>query len=276
MKRYLILLLAVGQLNAQSKNDFYFKVDTLQKLMTASDSVTFQVTDSLQYNEKIITILTDILNDKRSTKHDLNVLLKNDFLGITHSDDKKLWIFGWHENTGGTFKNAMNILQVRQSKTPRVFHDESTSSDSTRTYDNENEFVSNGLFFNRIVKLKSEKELYLCLGRVVGCSTCCLEAATVIELSRDSINFRYPAFLADSAHAEPVYEPTFMLDSRCGNIRQFDYDPAAQTLTYEYETDDLTPIRRDYEDEEENENSDGEIIREVLYWNGERFSAEKE
>ena len=276
MKKYLIFLSMVAQLGAQPKIDFPRKVDTLQKLMTAADGVTFQVTDSLDYNGKIITVLTDILSDRESVKCNLEVLLKNDFLNITHSDDKKLWIFGWHENTGGTFKNAMNILQVRQSKAPGVFHDESTSRDSTRTYhDNENVFVSSGFFFSRIIKLNSKKQLYLCLGSVVGCSTCCLETATVIELARDSINFKYPAFVADSTRDQPVYEPAFMLDSRCGNIKQFDYDAKTQTLIYEYEADDLTPVRREYEDEEDSENSQGQIIRQILFWNGERF-VEKE
>jgi hypothetical protein len=251
-----------------SKSAFAKKVKSLREIVIAADGVTPQWTDSMGYNEKIAVGLSDVLKDKRSIKLDFDVLFKTGAVGVTHSKDEKIWIFGWAENHNGTFKNAMNIMQVRISKKPWVIHDEYTNNDTLNiSFDNPTGFVSNGAYFDTIIKLKSKRNLYLLRSRVVGCSTCCSEFAKVIELGRDSINFSYPAFAGDSLSGTKE-GAELAIDSRCGSIRKFEFDAKEQTIVYEYETDDYTPVSRDYDDE----NDKPQVIRQVLYWNGEQFT----
>ena len=121
-----------------------------------------------------------------------------------------------------------------------------------------------GAYYYRIEKLKSKKNLYLCLGNSIGCNSCCSKIAAVIELDGDKVNFEYPAFENENAD-QPEFEPVFVLDSRCGAISKFGYDAKSQKLHYEYEPNDLTPVFTDDES--------GKTISRALIWDGIRFIA---
>jgi hypothetical protein len=274
--KYLLLFLCFVEMVGQSSGPdaFLKKIDALKKLSVQADSATWQLNDSLGYNDKINTALSEILKDRRSTKNDLDKLLGN-YLDIEHSLDKKLWIFGWAENSGGTFRAIMNVIQWRSAQKPQIAYDEFTTIDTIGTYNpNQNVFVSNGASFYKIIKLRSKKNYYLCLGQVVGCSTCCSEVATVIELTRDSINFNYPAFENDTL-SNTKEGSTLKLDSRCGYITKFEYDDKTQTISYEYEPNDLTPVYVDMDQQASERPHQNEPVKQTLYWDGSTFSGRK-
>jgi hypothetical protein len=79
-----------------------------------------------------------------------------------------------------------------KSNQPKVEASGPVDSDSPSAT---NVFCSNGAGFDKIYKLVSPgKNLYLCLGSGISCNTCIYSIASVVELTNDGINFRYPAF----------------------------------------------------------------------------------
>lgn len=222
------------------------KVDSLKKLLSHADTLTAEELwgdGSIDINGLIAEQLYEILTVPTIVKYNLDSLLKHDFLGITHSNDKRLWIFSWYENTGGSFKSNISFVHYRtKSNKPKIIDDYYSEEE-----EHHNSFCSNGAWFGQIFKLKSStKNIYLCLGSVVGCNTCCAEIASVVELTKDSINFAYPAFsIIKQDNQNFDYEdtsPCFTLDSRCRDIEKFEYDNKTQTIFYTYMTDDNTPI----------------------------------
>lgn len=187
--------------------------------------------NSIDINGSIARQLTGILTTPEIVNYDLEKLLHHDFLSSTHSKDKRIWIFNWYENTGGSFKSFSSLIYYRtKSNQPKVVCGFNSDSE-------QNSFCSYGGSFSQIIKLKSrENDLFLALGSVSGCNTCCAEIATVLQLKSDTINFDYPAF-EDSLKASPC----FLLDSRCGDITEFKFNQGTQTISYSYITDDNTP-----------------------------------
>ncbi len=192
-------------------------------------------TDSVDMNAKILEQLTVILTSPAIVQYNLDSLLRHEMLQICFSDDKRLWIFSWYENTGGTFRSYVSVIHYRTaSNQPRVFS-------SYQPESQEDLISSYGASFHQVSKLRTKNSnLYVCLGLVIGCSTCCSELASVIELKNDTINLSYPAFRGD---LEGQTSPTFDLESRCGDIETFSFNPKKQTLTYSYIPDDLTPVK---------------------------------
>ena len=261
--KYIIVLFcySIFCMNRQTvgSNDFLIKVDKIKLLMTEANEALPEITYSLDYNERITNGLSEILKDERSVSYNLDQLLKHDFLGITHSNDKRLWFFSWAENANGTFKGGPTIIQYRtKANKPKIILDEFNDTESSR-------FNSNGAGYPDIIKLKSNKDVYLCLGDILGCSTCCSRIALVIELKNDSINFDYPAF--PKTYRYDSKASLLMLHSRCGDIIKFEYDPISQSISYDYYPDDLTPI-------EDKNFKKSFIIKQVLYWDSEAFVEE--
>lgn len=248
------------------------KIAKLQKLLSQADTLTPEETYSYTaYNEETLDLelginniigrqLLEILSIPTIVNYNLDSLLEHNFLNISHSIDKRLWIFNWSENSGGTYHSNFSLIHYRtKSNKPKVMNDFLQEMDD--------DFCSNGASFNSIHQLKTKsKSIYLCLGSFNGCATCCAEVSSVIELTDDSINIRYSAF-NESDLEKPnidIYTCCFVLDSRCGNIKTFKFDESAQAISYSYETDDNTPIVKD-------ENGKSKTISGTLKWNGSEF-----
>lgn len=261
-------LTTVGQ--SRLTNNVFTKIDSLKKLLSQADTLRAENLwdeNSIDINGLIAEQLSDILIIPSIVNYNLDSLLNHNFLGITHSKDKRLWIFSWYENTGGTFKSNVSLVHYRtRPNKPKVAVESNfENNDSEKLVNN---FCSNGFGFEKIYKLKSSsKNLYLCLGSVVGCTTCCGEIASIVELTNDSINFNYPAFTISKQDGyyrdSEDNSPCFTLDSRCGSIEKFEFDSKTQTINYSYSTDDNTPVKTVEEK--------SKIVIGSLHFNGQNF-----
>lgn len=256
--------------SSNGKNDAssFLIVDSLKRLFSIADTLRpmygeNDTTDRVsRLNFTIAATLETILSNPELTRQDLKILLDAPGLNIVHSDDKKLWLFNWYENTGGSFKSNVSMVHYQTlSGKPMVAYD-----DILKTGE-ENLFPSAGAWFDKIYKLKSDKELYLCIGSGIGCNTCVFQTAVVVELQKDGADFNYNAFNTPSDEAISYGENSsscLTLGARIDDIEKFAFDPKTQTLTIIYLTDDLTPIPR-MDDEKQRR-----IVRKLVF-NGNRF-----
>jgi len=244
------------------------KVDSLHRVLsTASQLSPFNqdvenVYDSIQAaNDHIARLLSEILSTPGITKYDLDSLLDHPFLSIVKSADKRVWIFNWYEITVGSCSSNLSIIHYRtRSMMPKVGH----SHDAGEMEGAGDGFCANGASFNRVYKLPANgKDLYLCLGSGRSCNTCVYEIASVVELTKDSIHFNYPAFryTAIDGTGKKEIAPCFILEARWDNIEEFDYDAKTRTLRFKYITDDNTPVQS---------NVKKKIIRKLVF-NEQRF-----
>lgn len=231
-------------------------IDSLKKLLSISDTIqhSYGEQDTLDHvadlNTEIVHTLDVILKNRKITGQNLDTILNHPNLGIVHSDDGKLWIFNWYENTGGTFKsNTSMIMYKNASGQFNVGYDDSETSIGG---DQNNAFSSNGAWFERIYKLPCKtRNLYLCTGSGIGCTTCIYSTAVVVELTKEGVNFNYPAFI-DCDYTQDNTNPSyFTLRSRWNHIEKFEFNEKTQTLNFEYITDDNTPIVREEDEKEE-------------------------
>ena len=236
-------------------------------LLDESSDYTPEMTDSLAINNKIKEQLKEILVKPETTKYDLEKAFKGTDISVVHSKDKRLWLFTWYENTGGSFISNLTVIQYRtKTNKPKVVIDNSITDDEVNGFD------SSGSDFEHIIKLPSKsKNLYLCLGGFWGCNTCSAQVALVIELTSDGINLGYPAFKNTnvSSNNKPIieWEPMFIMDSRSDDIKTFAYDAKTQSIRYKYVPDDNTPIT--VEDEKYDPNA--KPIVGYLKWDGTEF-----
>jgi hypothetical protein len=225
-------------------------VDSLKTLFSIADTTRHPFDDTtdniLNLNQSIAETLKAILTNPQITSQNMDSLLKSPGLGIVHSEDKRLWIFSWYENNGGSFKSNANMVYYKTgSGKSKIGYDES----DTFGQSGDNLFSSNGASFDTIYKLNSKtKDLYLCTGSGVGCNTCVFQVATVVELKKDSADFNYPAFKSNpenSAYPSNTekWQSDFLLGAREDDILTFYFDPKNQILNFSYLTDDNTPVQ---------------------------------
>jgi hypothetical protein len=238
----------------QSTDSLFIKIEQLKKILSRADTLRPGETtlteensgsnesEGVDINSLIEDQLADILVDPKIIRNNLDKLLQHDFLGITHSKDKRLWIFTWYENTGGSWKSNISLVHYRtKSNQPKVEASGPADSDSPSAT---NVFCSNGAGFDKIYKLVSPgKNLYLCLGSGISCNTCIYNIASVVELTNDGINFTYPAFQTNSDNLYPEDDnfSCFVLGARLYDIEDFSFNEKTQTLHMVYRTDDNTP-----------------------------------
>ena len=266
---FFITTTALGQ--SHKNKSIPVKLKELKALLNESDMFTPEMTDSLEINDKIKKQLCALLKSPGIEKYNLEKEFKGTGIGTTHSNDNRLWFYTWFENTGGSFKSNLTIIQYR-TKTNKT---EGIVVDNSIADENDIVFESNGASYTQIIKLPSKnKNLYLCIGGVTGCNTCSAVVATVIGLTSKNIDLRYPAFknkeannYGDQAFQERV--PTFIMDSRVDDIKQFEYNSVTHTIHYQYIPDDNTPIKIS---EDEPYNPDAKPIVGLLKWNGTFFT----
>jgi hypothetical protein len=270
----LSFLFAAIVVYGQTKTNLFLKIDTLKAILSKADrlnpfdnSVENIGETIAMVNDEISSRLSDILRSPEILRYNLDSLFEHPFLGKAHSADKRLWIFTWYENTGGSWKSNLSLVHYRtKSNNLKTNYKPISNEDSVaETTSEENEFCSNGAEFHKIYKLKAKnKDLYLCLGSGISCNTCMYETATVVELTKDSINFNYPAFQSKKEDDNSIgndIQSCFTLDARWEDIEKFQFDSKTQTLNLIYLTDDNTPIQS---------NPQKRIIRKMVF-NGQKF-----
>ncbi len=169
------------------------------------------------------------------------------FADISHvrSPDGRLCIFEWAERTGGTFHGLMHVVFYRDAK--GAGHGTYMYGLGEGYADDDHAWSHGGGYdaIHALGKLDASM-LYVLVGGVHGCTTCCSELLTVVQLGAQGINFNYPAFeTAQYVNTELGKGPTWELTSRCGDVTRFVYDPAARTVHFTYNANDLTPVWTD-------------------------------
>jgi hypothetical protein len=207
-------------------------------------------------NDSIAAAATGLLSSPQIVRYNLDSLLP----GIVRSKDKRLWIFSWFENTGGSFQSFLSVVHYRTaSGKPRAVYLKDFGL-------GDHGFSTEGGPAGSIYQLPHpSRNIYLCTFTVRGCGSCCAEVASVIELAKEGINPNYPAFqkIEKTALNKPVqqFSTTYVLDSRCGSITRFTYNPKTAAISYAYETDDNTPVTQETAAQ----------VRGTLRWNGKFF-----
>jgi hypothetical protein len=265
---FLILLNCQGTAHSQSRQSLLLQVDSLKAALDRVDTLDPLNQEVDNIYDTISTVhaeiwrrLEAILMSPLLMTFDLDSLLKHPGLSIARSKDKRLWIFSWYENTGGSFHSSLNLVYYRTaSNKPKVRRP--AYEDATEQGGIDDGLYSLGLGYGTIYQLKSGgKNLYLCLGGARTCNTCIVDVATVVELTRDGINFDYPAFIDGREEKIIRYTSSFLLESRIGSVEYFKFDPKTQTLSFRYTTDDNTPVKSEHE----------KVIARKLRFDGKKF-----
>ncbi|MFZ1688257.1 MAG: hypothetical protein WAU70_12580 [Flavobacteriales bacterium] len=204
--------------------------------------------DDWRINNALGESLTSVLNVPGLSDHDLDSLFPAGYIQKVRSTDGRLWIFNWDERSGGSFQGNLHVLLYRTAR---------GEGRSFASFTLEGDEWSRGAYYSAIHPLRSKdgSALYVCIGSVRGCTTCCAEVVTVLELAEDGINFSYPAFNipekpADGEVQQQHSASTWALDARCGDIVSFAYDPKTQIVRYTYVPDDLTPVTSEAQNDE--------------------------
>lgn len=165
------------------------------------------IIDSL--NGQVTDLLLEILNNKNIVRYKIESLLH---LHKTISPDKKLIVFSFFENTGGSYKSHINIVYYRlPDGEPRG---------GKLAFCKQDRGVGNeyGGTIDEISILKSKgKTKYLCRGGGISCNTCEFSHTALLSISDSSLQ---TDFCLD-------------LDYRQGD-GNVHYDPKTKTLSYRY------------------------------------------
>jgi hypothetical protein len=238
---------------AQARDSFLARIDTLKRVLDRADTLNpfddrhENIFDTITaVNNEIAERLASILSSRDILKYEPDSLLDFSSLGKVHSKDKRLWIFSWYENTGGSWKSNLSLVHYRtRLNEPRTDYQPVGKEDGAADDSWSGGLSSNGAWFDTIYKLKAKgKDLYLCLGSGISCNTCIYRLAIVVELTHDGIDFNYPAFPSKkdgTGDREDLSSLT--VEARMDDFEKFSFDPRTQTLTIVYQTDDLTPVR---------------------------------
>ncbi|MBL7945175.1 MAG: hypothetical protein JNN32_03860 [Flavobacteriales bacterium] len=229
--------------NAQYDRDTLgARLVTWNAVRERSDTLTLSevMDDDWHINAQLNQALAGVLAVPGLNDHAIDSLIPADQLHRVRSADGRLTLFSWDERTGGTFQAQVTLVFFRDARGighpvfDRSLNDEGGGTEWSR-----------GGSYHAIHALgrTDSSTLYLCVGGVKGCSSCCSEMLTVIELTRDDIHFDYPAFeVGTDRNEEPLLGPTWELTARCGDVTRFDYDPKHKVARFTYTTDDLTPV----------------------------------
>lgn len=205
-------------------------------------------------NRQISTELGILLSSPDIINYDLDTLLKHEALVITHSLDKRLWFLSWYENTGGSWKSFVNVIHYRtQKQRPGVVLLPLSIENSDESAAN---FCLQSAPVSSIYKLRNKADIYLCMASGVSCNTCCYESAATVRLTVDSIILGEP--LIDT-NGDTLFNGCYTLDSRCGSVEKFKFDPVKQVLNITYTTDDI--LTREDTDETNTPKKYTEIIK---------------
>ena len=213
-------------------------------------------------NPKVGALLIRLLETPGLTDQEIDSLVSPTELYRVRSADGRLCIFSWDERTGGTFRSQVSVVFFRMPT--------GEGHGFYTTVDDSGEWNKGGAYNSiHAVRSDSASTVYACVGQVIGCSSCCGDILTIIELTNDGLNLNYPAFEDKGRDGQPngAFSPTFLLTTRCGNGLQFDYDPGTSTLSYAYIVDDLTPVEMEDVD-------DAREISGSMHFNGAYFEEE--
>lgn len=180
----------------------------------------------------------------------LDRVTRHEHLNRTRSPDGRLWAFHWFENTGGSFHSYAHVFHLR------------TAAGRGVTLGDDDGFQDGRAPYSAIHRLRTKngERLYLALGHVRSCGTCCAKVAVVFRTTGDSLDLAYPAFSVEEEPGTPAYG----LDARCGDLLKWTYNASAQRIDYVFRLDDLSPVPVT------DEHPDG-IVRGWLRFDGKRF-----
>ncbi len=239
------------QIRIQELSQLCEQADTLHHTWEENDIV-----DSVQ--NLIADKLILLLKSPTIKNYDLEKLLNNEFLSIIISSDKKIKVFQWDENTGGTFRSSARIIAYLDKNEnlkllPVKIED----------YEIEN-YVSGGeLWANKITKLKSPRNIYLIEESAATCSTCYAEYVQTVELTNSGL-IAYDGFYGDDNYGENDFKTSsFGIDYRWNESNSLVYDPDRQALIYSYFEDDLSGY--------DGNPDSARYITDTLKFNGEMF-----
>lgn len=267
MRPLLLLICAIPVLaSAQWKSDtLRARMATWHAVRERSASMTLSdvMDDDWRINAQLSEALAGVLAMPGLSDHDIDSLIPADQLHRARSADGRLWLFSWDERTGGTFLAQVTLAFFRDAQ--GIGHPVFGRSSNDEGGDTE---WSHGGAYDAIHALgrTDSSTLYICVGSVKGCSSCCSELLSVIELTESSIHFDYPAFDQTDANGAPFMAATWELTARCGDVTRFAYDPKHKLLRYTYTSDDLTPMHT--------EESPGKLVSGTVRFDGTRFTVQ--
>ncbi len=226
---WLTLLSMLG--NAQTKDTFLKKIDTLNSLLIAYDQLSpfsedenrFDLIDSIQ--AVCVIRLLDVLNDKRIVQYQIENILH---IQVSKSDDNNIFLMSLDEKTGGSYQANIAFIHYRLANGDVIGKQlelEEGDAVSTSSY-------------GHVYGLDSLHTSYIVIGNVVTCSTCMAYTALILQFNKE-LNTEKTAFDISAL---------YQMDGRLYDIIAFDYDETNKVFTYEYleEQDDNTNIWHKY------------------------------
>jgi len=204
-------------LNKEDEKSFYSSIEFDDSFNEGKDSV---VDYELQtfFTRRICETLDRIYSHKDCFTQQAHTKIDIDYIA---SDDKKLAIFSWDENTGGTYRSKVSYMYYIQDDSTVIHSRVLNDIDSpTSPF---SELSSDG--YHHINTIKTELGTqYLLFSSVRTCTMC-------FDYNIDLIEFEQDKF---------VVKFGFNLSSRSYDVNVL-YDSKNKEILIKYFTDDLTP-----------------------------------
>ncbi|HEX2617641.1 MAG TPA: hypothetical protein VHL57_08870, partial [Flavobacteriales bacterium] len=186
MRFYLVAVaLLVGSVTGQARgqrDSLRLRAEHLGRLTALAPTITpgEAWNDSLDINQAIGQALLTVLRTPRVRDKDLDSLMDSTFFNVARSTDGRLRVYSWFENTGGSFLSYLHVLFYRDAKgRGRAFFPEAAEN----TFQNNFAYGSSVYAIHALRSNELAGRLYVCVGSVRGCNTCCAEVLHVVQLT---------------------------------------------------------------------------------------------
>lgn len=203
-----------SQNNQLSDQDIIQKTEKINSLLQYYSTLSpfsdepdrFEVIDSVRADT--ITLLLDVLNDKRILGYDIDELITEDELLISKSPDNRIYFLSISEKTGGTYRTSETIIHYRPTDEvvkAELFAGEASQALATSTY-------------SQLYLIDDSAQKYFVIGGVSTCNTCSVMLAVVLEIGADSIQT----------------DLVTQYDGRRYDLETFEYDAESKTFDVVY------------------------------------------
>ena len=227
---FIVFILFPFLIKAQIENDsVLIRIQELNQLCAQADTLhhTWEENDIVDSVQNLIgDKLIRLLKSPSIQNYDLEKLIDDEFLSIIVSSDKKIQIFQWDENTGGTFRSSARIIS---------YLDEKGNTNLVEVDSDVNYYISNGeLWVSKVTKLKSPHNIYLIEESAATCGSCYAEYVRTVELT-DSGLISYDGFYGDDNYGENDFKTnSFGIDYRWNESNSLVFNPDTQVIITSY------------------------------------------
>lgn len=203
------LLTAFSLRATEPKDALKSRLDSLQYYASVYDTMNPYVNNQqhveklYDYQQRIVAILLEVLNNAHYVKLDPSKQIN--FTGLSHtvSNDNRIHLFSIDEKTGGSFRSNITIIFINHNKIYKA----RVLPPAYVAY-----------FFSGVYQTDSTR--YIAMGTVTSCNTCV--SAVAMEISFD--------------RGEELFTTELSIDCRYPDLFEFNYNDTTKVISYHFGT----------------------------------------